>query len=101
KDIFEEAGVNAESIITWDDYIEAGKKIKEKTGTAMLGLELNGHIPLTRSMIHQQDSFDCDDDGQLNAGSEETIRAVNEMKELVDGGITENGNNDNELDDSM
>src|SRR5699024_6627771 len=65
KDIFEEAGVNAESIITWDDYIEAGKKIKEKTGTAMLGLELNGHIPLTRFMIHQQDSFYFDDDGKL------------------------------------
>src|SRR5690625_2657386 len=97
KDIFEEAGVNAESIITWDDYIEAGKKIKEKTGTAMLGLELNGHIPLTRFMIHQQDSFYFDDDGKLNAGSEETIRAVNEMKELVDSGITENVTNSDGL----
>lgn len=31
-DIFEEAGVKAEDIVTWDDFIEAGKTIKEKTG---------------------------------------------------------------------
>jgi lactose/L-arabinose transport system substrate-binding protein len=35
-DIFEEAGVDPESIVTWEDYIEAGKKIQEETGTNML-----------------------------------------------------------------
>jgi len=97
KDIFKEAGVDAESIETWDDYIKAGKKIKKKTGTAMLGLELNGHIPLTRFMIHQQESFYFDDDGNLNVGSEETLRAVKEIKELVDSDITENVTNSDGL----
>lgn len=57
KDIFEEAGVDPESIDTWNDYMEAGEKIQEETGVSMLGLALNGHIPLVRFMIHQQDSF--------------------------------------------
>jgi len=35
-DIFEEAGVDPESIETWDDYIEAGKTIMEETGSHML-----------------------------------------------------------------
>lgn len=36
KDIFEEAGVDPESIETWEDYIEAGKKIEAETGSKML-----------------------------------------------------------------
>ncbi|MFW6266902.1 MAG: ABC transporter substrate-binding protein [Halanaerobium sp.] len=35
-DIFEEAGVDPESIETWDDYIEAGKTITEETDAKML-----------------------------------------------------------------
>ncbi|WP_133513933.1 ABC transporter substrate-binding protein [Halanaerobium saccharolyticum] len=35
-DIFEEAGVDPESIKTWEDYIAAGKTIMEETGSHML-----------------------------------------------------------------
>lgn len=35
-DIFKEAGINPENIKTWDDYIEAGKKIKENTDSHLL-----------------------------------------------------------------
>lgn len=93
KDIFEKAGVDAESIKTWDDYIEAGETIKEKTGTSMLGLALNGHIPLIRFMVHQQDSFYFDDDGNLNVGSDESLRAAEKLKEIVDSGISQNVTN--------
>ncbi|MGY0691466.1 ABC transporter substrate-binding protein [Virgibacillus sp. FSP13] len=93
KDIFEKAGVDAKSIETWDDYIDAGETIKEKTGTSMLGLALNGHIPLIRFMIHQQDSFYFDDEGNLNVGSDETLRAAEKLKEIVDSGISQNVTN--------
>ena len=36
KDIFDEAGVDVSDIVTWQDYIEAGKIIKEKTGVPMV-----------------------------------------------------------------
>ncbi len=36
KDIFDQAGVKAGDIVTWQDYIEAGKTIKEKTGVDMV-----------------------------------------------------------------
>src|SRR5699024_2778117 len=51
----------------------------------------------TRFMIHQQESFYFDDDGNLNVGSEETLRAVKEIKELVDSDITENVTNSDGL----
>jgi len=93
KDIFEEAGIDAASIKTWDDYIEAGNTIKEQTGTAMLGLTLNEHIPLARFMIHQQGAFYFDEEGGLNLGSEETLKALEKLKEITDSGIVENVTN--------
>ncbi|MCX6089042.1 MAG: sugar ABC transporter substrate-binding protein [Candidatus Atribacteria bacterium] len=31
NDVFKEAGVNAENIVTWDDYIKSGQKVVEKS----------------------------------------------------------------------
>src|SRR5699024_3049816 len=70
-----------------------GKKIKEETDTAMLGLALNDDIPLTRFMIHQQESFYFDSEGNLNIGSDEVLNALNMMKEFFDNDITENVTN--------
>jgi lactose/L-arabinose transport system substrate-binding protein len=36
KDLFEQAGVDINSIATWDDLLEAGKKIKEVTGAPLI-----------------------------------------------------------------
>ena len=35
RDVFEQAGVDPESIQTWDDYYQAAQTIKEQTGVAM------------------------------------------------------------------
>ncbi|MFP3441779.1 extracellular solute-binding protein, partial [Pantoea sp. SIMBA_133] len=75
-DIFEEAGVNAEDIKTWDDYIEAGKTIKEKTDKAMIGLDLNGDDGLYRMMLNQQGTFYFDDEKNVALTSEESKKAM-------------------------
>lgn len=93
KDIFEEAGVEAESIETWSDYVEAGETIKDETGADMLGLTLNESVPLNRFMIHQQDAFYFNSDGELTVGSEETRRAADLMKEFEDKDIMSNVTN--------
>ncbi|UOQ49869.1 ABC transporter substrate-binding protein [Gracilibacillus caseinilyticus] len=90
KDIFEQAGVDAESIKTWDDYIEAGEVIMEETGVPMLGLALNQQVALARFMIHQQESFYFTDEGELNVGSDELLKAAGKIKEMSDKGITTN-----------
>lgn len=40
-DYFEKVGVDLNSIKIWDDYIVVGKKIKEKVGVDLLGLDFN------------------------------------------------------------
>ena len=36
--MFEEAGITEDDISTWDGFIESGKKLKEKTGNYMFGI---------------------------------------------------------------
>lgn len=86
-DIFEEAGVNAEEIKTWDDYIEAGKTIKEKTDTAMIGLDLNGDDGLYRMMLNQQGTFYFNEEKDVALTSEESKKAMNVQKTLKDEGL--------------
>jgi len=39
KEILDKAGINAEDIVTWDDFVAAGKKLKSKTGLPMMTVE--------------------------------------------------------------
>ncbi|MDX8289353.1 sugar ABC transporter substrate-binding protein [Metabacillus indicus] len=89
-DMFEEAGVKAEDIETWDQFIEAGKTIKEKTGKAMLGLDLNGDDGLYRMMMNQQGSLYFDDKGELALTSEQSMNAAKVIKQLKDEGLVKN-----------
>jgi len=43
KEIFEQAGVDINSIETWDDFKEAGKTIREKTGKYIMACETTEH----------------------------------------------------------
>lgn len=42
-DMFKKAGITASSIKTWADYTEAGKQLKAKTGTSMVGLPMKDY----------------------------------------------------------
>ncbi|MDQ0482624.1 ABC transporter substrate-binding protein [Guptibacillus hwajinpoensis] len=86
-DIFEEAGVNAEDIKTWDDYIEAGKTIKEKTDKAMIGLDLNGDDGLYRMMLNQQGTFYFNEDKDVALTSEESKQAMEVQQTLNEEGL--------------
>jgi lactose/L-arabinose transport system substrate-binding protein len=81
-DLFEEAGVDANSIKTWEDYIEAGKKIKEKTGVSMLSYDANESTVYT-ILLSQQGLGYFDNDGNVVLGSEESVNASSLMKDLA------------------
>lgn len=42
-EICNQAGINIDDIVTWDDYVEAGKVVVEKTGIPMTTLEIQEH----------------------------------------------------------
>ncbi|MED3980083.1 sugar ABC transporter substrate-binding protein [Priestia megaterium] len=89
-DYFEKAGVDPNSIKTWDDYIAAGKKIKEKVGVDLLGLDFNNDDGLFRIALTQQGTFYFNNKGKLNLTSKEAKKAMELNKKLKEAGIVKN-----------
>lgn len=91
KDMYEKAGVNAEDIKTWEDMIEAGKKVQAANeGVAMLPLATSRRDHIFRIMLMQQDKFYFDADGNSCLNTPEAIGAMEMVKKLYDAGITTN-----------
>lgn len=89
-DIFEEAGVDPSKIETWDDYIEAGKKVVAHTGNYFLGTDGDG---LLRIMMQQQGSYYFDNEGKLDITSEEGENAARILQEMKDNNLITFTNN--------
>ncbi len=81
KEIMEEAGVDIDSIITWDDYVEAGKQVVEATGIPMTNIASNwyGFWPF----ITQRGSDFFDDDGNLTLANETNIDTLQFMSDMI------------------
>ncbi|WP_078394117.1 ABC transporter substrate-binding protein [Shouchella patagoniensis] len=86
-DLFEEAGINPEDIVTWDDYIQAGEQMREETGTLMTGIQLNGDTQFYRAMLQQHELFYFDLDGEVTASTEAAHRSMEKLKKMNDAGI--------------
>ncbi|MDN4523876.1 ABC transporter substrate-binding protein [Fictibacillus fluitans] len=90
KDFFDKAGVKAEDIKTWDDFIAAGKKIKAKAGVDLLGLDKNGDDGLYRMMMNQQGAFYFDEKGKLDLTSKESQASMETIKKMKDANLLKN-----------
>lgn len=86
--ILEEAGVDVDSIETWDDYIEAGKKVTQDTdgdGTPdvyMTSIE-TGDIFSTYAIMLMMGGGTYNADGEIILDSPENIEALQFMQDLV------------------
>lgn len=89
-DLFEEAGIKAEDIVTWDDFVEAGKVMKEKTGVDMLCMAESRNDNVYRLMMMELGGFYFDEEGNPQVNSEESIQAMEMCKRLYEEGITFN-----------
>ncbi|WP_138420329.1 ABC transporter substrate-binding protein [Aquibacillus sediminis] len=80
-DIMDEAGVDIDSIDTWDDYVEAGKQVLESTGKPMSVIPTNwyGFWPY----ISQKGSGFFDDNGELTLANEDNIETLKFIDEMV------------------
>lgn len=86
--LLEEAGVDVDSIVTWDDYIEAGQKVTQDT-------DGDGTPDVYMATVETQDIFSAyalmltngggtyDADGNIILDSEENVEALQFMQDLV------------------
>lgn len=83
-DYFKKANVDPNSIETWDDYIAAGKKIKEATGAQMLPIDIPNYDGVFQMMMQQQGLSYFDQDNKITLQSQDAIRAMEVIKKLKD-----------------
>ncbi|WP_163264286.1 ABC transporter substrate-binding protein [Chelativorans alearense] len=89
RDYYEKAGVNPEDIKTWDDFIEAGKKIMEANpGVVMSQADLNGDTEWFRMIANEQGCGYFSRDGNaITVNQPACVAALEKVKEMVDAGL--------------
>lgn len=85
-DLFEKAGVNVADINTWNDYIDAGTKIKEATGAKMLSYDSNDSTVYTILMSQQGKSY-FEQSGDSNIASEASENTASVFSQMAEKDI--------------
>jgi arabinosaccharide transport system substrate-binding protein len=81
QEIMDEAGVDIDSIETWDDFVEAGRKVVEVTGKPMTTIPVNwyGIWPF----ITQRDSDFFDENGELTLDNDINVETLQYIADMV------------------
>ena len=89
EDLFKKAGIDINSIVTWEDFIEAGKKLQAALpNTKMIGFSYTTSFSFfIRAVMLQQGKDYFDQDGKIAIGSKEAIEAAKLMQRFVTEGI--------------
>ncbi|WP_160726062.1 ABC transporter substrate-binding protein [Bacillus sp. USDA818B3_A] len=82
KEIMDKAGVDIDSIKTWDDYIEAGKKVVANTDAVMTTVH-TGDATQFQQMISQQGSDLFDKDGKLTIDSDKNVKTLQLLSDML------------------
>jgi len=82
QEIMDEAGVDIDSIVTWDDYVEAGKKVKETTGKSMTTIETTEQFTLFQ-LISQRGSNYFDENGEVIMDNEENVEVLQFLHDMM------------------
>lgn len=93
-DIFEENGVDPESIETWDDFIEAGIKIRDNTNgeVKIFGFDYNGTSSFDMPLVifYEMGGSFFDADGNVQFNSPEVKTAFEICQRMIDEDICMN-----------
>ena len=82
QEIMDEAGVDIDSIVTWDDYVEAGKQVVEKTGKSMTTVETTEQFSLF-PLISQRGSNYFDENGKVIMDNEVNVETLQFLQDMI------------------
>ncbi|QES51658.1 ABC transporter substrate-binding protein [Streptomyces venezuelae] len=90
-DLFEQAGVDAAGLQTWDETIEAGKQLKARTGAHLLGIDKPASQPDSANffqlLLQLQGTSYFDQDGAITLDTPEAVKAMTLIKTMNDAGL--------------
>ncbi|WP_309105232.1 sugar ABC transporter substrate-binding protein [Microbacterium sp.] len=88
-DIVDEAGIDIESVQTWDELIEAGKVIKEKTGHTLMSTDVAAGAGF-QARLQQLGQGLFNEEGEITLNSPEAVRVLTMLKEMNEAGLIKN-----------
>ncbi|MFD8020960.1 ABC transporter substrate-binding protein [Streptomyces lavendulae] len=90
-DLFEKAGVDAGALQTWEETIEAGKEIKQKTGAHLLGIDKPASqadaANFFQMLLQLQGAFYFSLSGEITLDSPEAVKAMTLIKTMNDADL--------------
>ncbi len=95
KDYLEEAGYKSEDLenITWEEYLEIGKDIKEKTGKYIASENLNESSGFARIMMQQAGTWYFDENTDIKIEGNEVLKENLEVfKTMKETGVVKSVN---------
>jgi arabinosaccharide transport system substrate-binding protein len=82
QEIMDKAGVDIDSIITWEDYVEAGKKVVATTGIPMTTILTRDHWTF-QPLIAQRKSGYFDKDGEVILDNDVNIDTLQFLYDML------------------
>ena len=90
-DMFQEAGIDPNSIVTYDDFIKAGKQLQEKfPNVKMTGFPYSRDDNLWRCLLVQNEVYFLNAQGEITISSDKAIESISMLKRFIDEGIAMN-----------
>lgn len=89
SDYLKAAGVDPNSLNTWDELIAAGEKIKAATGHTLLSIDVSTG-GLFGTMLQQQGTWIFDEAGNVAVNSDKAVKALTTIKTIQDKGLLKN-----------
>ena len=90
RDLIEQAGLTEAALqnITWDEFIEVGKTVKEKTGTALTVVSAANYSSLFRLMIQSAGQWYFNGTGDITVENNTALKEALEVtKRMRDSGV--------------
>ena len=89
RDLYEQAGINPDEIVTWDDFIAAGEQLLEATDgeVEMMWFDF-GDDGVWRELANQNGCFYFNNEGtEVTVSQPGCVDAMETMKKLYDAGV--------------
>ena len=88
RDLFEKGGVSPADIVTWDDFIAAGKKIEAATGAKMATMNVVDDDGWFRPLANAEGcGYFSDDGATVTINQPGCVAALDTMKRMSDAGV--------------
>lgn len=83
KEIMDQAGVDIDDIKTWDDFVEAGKKVVENTDAVMWNVGTTDYLMDFFPMVSQRESDFFNGEGEVTLDNETNIDTLQFLRDVL------------------